>query len=178
MMPRQKPGLSKQDYQTPPEFLSAVRHYLNITDFVIDLAAEGHNAVCPRFHTTTGLIQPWYMHLGTGEWAWLNPPFGRIGPWVKKAASERRWLSNFAGIAVLVPASTGANWWRDHVHMQAHVLLLNGRLTFVGHMAPYPKDCALLLYCLHRRPRYEVWNWRQEGSSTSESVTSTNHPRP
>lgn len=47
----------------------------------------------------------------------------------------------------------------NYYHDQAHVLLLNGRLTFVGHTQPYPKDCALLLYSLAGRQRYDVWTW-------------------
>jgi hypothetical protein len=69
-----------------------------------------------------------------------------------------------AKTTMLVPAAVGANWWRDHVHEEASVLFLNGRLTFVGHTSPYPKDLALLLFATHTdhvAPKwYEVWNWR------------------
>jgi hypothetical protein len=40
-------------------------------------------------------------------------------------------------------------------------LLLNGRLTFDGCAAPYPKDCILALYGPEIAPGYEVWNWRK-----------------
>jgi hypothetical protein len=55
---------------------------------------------------------------------------------VKKAHEE---MIKGARTAMLVPAGVGANWWRDHVHNKAHVLLLNGRIMFVGHHAAVPE---------------------------------------
>lgn len=92
-------------------------------------------------------------------WNWLNPPFGDLRPWVQKAYQESR-LG--ARTSMLVPAGVGSNWWRDWVHGKARVLLLNGRITFVGHKQPYPKDCALLLYEPNVIPGYEVWAWPNE----------------
>jgi hypothetical protein len=44
-----------------------------------------------------------------------------IAPWV-----ERAWTRKPLGAqTVLVPASIGANWWRDFVHQRALVLALN-----------------------------------------------------
>jgi hypothetical protein len=63
-----------------------------------------------------------------------------------------------------VTAGVGSNWWRDHVHDKARVLLLNGRITFVGETHGYPKDCCLLLYGPSVEPGYEVWSWPAAGS--------------
>jgi hypothetical protein len=92
-------------------------------------------------------------------WNWLNPPFSDLRTWVQKALEESR---QGAHTAMLVPAGVGANWWRDWVHTKARVLLLNGRITFVGHNQPYPKDCALLLYEPNVIPAYETWTWMDE----------------
>lgn len=162
-VPAQKPGRSVQVVCTPPIFLDAVRCLLEIRDFTIDLAASADNAVCPTYYdeARNALIQPW--RVGEG-WAWCNPPFGDLRPWVQKAATEAEDFG--AHVAMLVPAGVGSNWWRDYVHDVATVMLLNGRLTFVGHTAPYPKDCALLLYgpsAVHRaRPAYDVWRWMDD----------------
>lgn len=157
-MPRQRPCRSKQDYQTPRVFLDAVRGRLGIQDFWVDLAASPENAVCPHYYTEEDdSLSDACDWIGDGEtWAWLNPEFAHIRPWVKKA-----WVSSLCGgqVAVLVPAGVGANWWRDWVHQKARVLFLNGRLTFVGQTAPYPKDCVLLLYGPDVEPSYEVWQW-------------------
>lgn len=155
VMPLQKPGYSKQDYGTPPELLAAVRQILSIKQFCIDLAASEANAVCPLYYSkeNSAFEHEWDHVVG---WAWCNPEFGEITPWVQKASESR------GSIAMLVPASVGSNWWRDYVHEQAYVLFLNGRIRFVGAIDQYPKDCAILLYNppLRWRGYYQVWTWR------------------
>lgn len=161
MAPKQKPGRSKQDYWTPPEFLDAVRKTLGVHEFDVDLAADDGNAIALEYFTAQNSAfdaQTWRFASG---WNWLNPPYSAIGPWVERAYLEAR--DNRAKTAVLIPASVGANWWRDWVHNKALVLFLNGRLTFVGCTAPYPKDCALLLYdpflVREGMTYYDVWSW-------------------
>jgi len=160
-MPAQKPGRSVQEVRTPPEFLAAVKSMLHVADFDCDLAATDDNTVADLYYTEAenALVQAWPRE---GGWNWLNPPFGDLAPWVAKA-----WREAGRGVqtAMLVPAGVGANWWRDWVHLKARVLLLNGRLTFVGHPTPYPKDLCLLLYgppTAFRAtfPDYTVWVWR------------------
>lgn len=164
MAPRQKPGRSKQDYRTPLEFVAAVMAYLEIRGFDVDLAADEHNALSAEFFSATNsAFEAPTWKLGSG-WNWLNPPYANIAPWVERAYVET--ADRSARTAVLVPAGVGANWWRDWVHGKAFVLFLNGRLSFDG-IAPYPKDCALLLYSPERAGYidsgdwpYDVWNWR------------------
>jgi phage N-6-adenine-methyltransferase len=160
--PKQKPGRSKQDYGTPPEFLEAVKQRLGIAEFSIDLAASADNAVTWRHMTAEqDALTAWSWFSGPG-WNWLNPPYATIGPWVQRAWEE--WNgSTSAATAVLIPAAVGSNWWRDWVHEKARVLFLNPRLTFVGCKDPDPKDCALLLYGLPYG--YEVWTWKPSRST-------------
>ena len=155
-MPPQKPGRSRQDYGTPPQFLQAVKDRLGIEDFVWDLAASPSNSVTTYYwdEEQNSLVQDWHAMKG---WQWLNPPFSHLSPWVEKCWRESQ---VGASIACLVPAGVGANWWRDWVDNKAHVIFLNGRLTFAGERTPYPKDCALLLYNKAYIGGYEVWNWR------------------
>lgn len=161
VMPAQKPGRSVQDYATPPEFLVAVKKRLGIREFAYDLAADHSNAAAAKFFTAenNALLHEWWVIRG---WSWLNPPFAALGPWVKKANLESL---QGAYIAMLVPASVGANWWAEWVHRRAYVLFLNGRLTFVGETAPYPKDCALLLFTPDGAPGYDVWRWASVDNS-------------
>jgi len=158
MAPKQRPGQSKQDYRTPPEFLEAVKQLLRIEEFDIDLAASPENAVCPRFYTEqdNSLEQPWKVGEG---WNWCNPPFAKLEPWVMKAFNEMAGYG--AKTAMLVPAAVGANWWRDWVDDMARVYFLNGRLAFIPDRPKwlYPKDCALLLYAPFV-DGYRVWDWR------------------
>lgn len=155
--PQQRPGRSKQDYQTPPAFLAAVKRKFGFTEFGIDLAASRANAVTNLYYSeqVDSLQHRWTAGSARGP-AWLNPPFARIAPWVERACIYRHRTDIF----VLVPAGVGANWWAKSVHTIAAVYSLNGRLTFVGCDAPYPKDCALLHYGPSVEPGYHVWNWR------------------
>lgn len=157
-VPKQKPGLSKQNYQTPITFIEAVKKRWHIKDFSLDLAASDENAVAVHYYTEAqdALKLSWQA----GGAAWLNPPYANITPWVKKAYEE---CLKGQDIFMLVPASVGANWWRDYVHEKAYIYFLNGRLAFMRDKPKwlYPKDCALLLY-LHEGelPSYDIWSWK------------------
>ena len=143
---------SRQDIQTPPDFLRAVRSRYMV-DFKLDAAASATNAVAESFYTEeqNGLTNPW------ASWTWCNPPYSDVEPWVKKAYSERK-LG--IGSFLLLPASVGSNWWKFWVHGKAHAILLNGRITFIGQKDPYPKDLAMLIYCPQIRGGYDVWSWQ------------------
>lgn len=162
-MPKQKPGRSTQTYITPEVFLLACYRKLGIAGFDVDLAANRTTVVAPCWidEKQDSLSVDWHELMITPlDWFWLNPPYAHIGPWVRKAWKESQ---QGARIAVLIPASTGSNYWRDYVHHKAHVLLLNGRITFVEQTDPYPKDCALLLYDQSRADHdYEVWTWNSK----------------
>lgn len=156
-MPKQKPGKSKQDYGTPPDLLAAVKQRLCINEFVKDLAASPDNAVCPYYYTEE--INSLSDNIGWNHngWCWLNPPFAKIQPWVKKASEE---ATKGAHITMLVPASVGSVWWYTYVEPYAYVSFLSPRLTFVGETTPYPKDCALLLYTPWGFTGHEIWYWK------------------
>ena len=155
--------MSKQDYETPRDFLVAVGSHFG--PLAIDLACREDNAKAPRALTEerNSLSALWDHEIREGEVAWLNPPFADIDPWVAKAAEWRFASARGARsrILVLVPASIGANWFRDHVIGHAFVWALNGRIKFVGAKDPYPKDCMLLEY--GHAIGFGVWEWRRHG---------------
>ena len=159
MAPTQKPGRSKQDYRTPPAFLDAVRRRFGLVSFAIDLAASDENRVADLWFTEAenALEQPW--RTSDRGVAFCNPPFANIAPWVEKAWKESR---RGARVLLLLPAGVGSNWWRDWVDGKAFVLLLNGRITFMGETAPYPKDCVLLVYGPEIAPGSDVWSWNSK----------------
>lgn len=168
MAPAQKPGKSKQDFSTPPEFLAALKSRLHIKRFWCDLAASKENAVAEWYYTEqdNALVQCWnseecgFFRPKFGqEWGFCNPPFAHIEPWVEKAAKES-W--NGAQVAMLVPASVGSNWWAHWVEPYAYQSFLNGRLAFMPDKPKwlYPKDCAVLLYHPWGFTGHEIWHWR------------------
>lgn len=153
VVPLQKPGRSRQNYQTPKDFIEAVKVRYQLSGFSMDLAAEAWNAQAPRFFTEKddALRRVWPYE---GD-LWLNPPYAQIEPWAQACA-------NYAGIGrifFLVPASVGANWFASHVWNRARVIFLQGRLSFDG-KAPYPKDCMLCVY--GDGTGVEVWDWRRD----------------
>jgi phage N-6-adenine-methyltransferase len=157
-MPKQKPGRSKQDYETPDLFIKAVKDRLKIKEFTVDLAADMFNTKAAFFYSEedNSLVQDWAQW--EGQWCWLNPPFEKIEPWVKKAYEESR-LG--AQICVLVPSSF-ADWWWDWVEGKAYVVHLHGRLTFKGETTAYPKDCSLLVYTPFGFKGSELWDWKAD----------------
>lgn len=172
MAPKQKPGQSKQDYGTPPEFLIAAKRLLGIESFVCDVAASKENACAPVFITKAenALEQNWWV---LGGWMWLNPEFADIMPWVRKAH-----LQALMGVktAVLLPASVGANWWKLWVDGKCRIIPLNGRITFVDPqgepLIQYPNDCALLLYGDKEQALgyAEPWTWMESLTEEERDV--------
>lgn len=159
-MPAQKPGDSKQDYQTPKDFLDAAKRRLGIFYFGLDIAASNDNAVAKLYFSEKDdcFAQKTWRAPKLGAWSWLNPEFDDIARYAARCCFERD--RHDAKIAFLVPGSIGANWWKDSVHGHGLVLALNGRITFVGQPQSYPKDCALILYAPTIAPGYDVWTWR------------------
>lgn len=173
VIPIQKPHRSEQSVATPPGLIQAACRYIGIKEFSIDLAANGSNTKAPVYidEKRDSLTVDWAKEIGiVGGWAWLNPPYADIGRWAEKASTTRKYLPNYTGIAVLLPASVGANWWKQHVDGKAQILLMNGRVTFLGHDKPYPKDTALLLYSLGYEPGYRVWSWKNDVHPTTHAL--------
>lgn len=146
-------GTSEQDVQTPRELLSPIEDRFGSIQF--DLAASGPN-VCPRFYTPNddALTCSWSDNVR--GLAWLNPPYSNIAPWAEKCATEMR---KGARILLLVPASVGANWFVEHVAPNAHVIELVGRVTFVGHKQPFPKDLVIAVFYGSVTGR-SSWRWK------------------
>lgn len=160
-IPRQGADLNDGVYRTPLWFLKEVNTRWNIG---FDLAADADNSVVDRLWKAPiprksyfdvkddALILDWgcqwkpngELRLGfDGEqidFAWLNPPFSKMRPWVKKTAESN------CPVVMLFPNSPGAGWWNDFVDGKCLVLDLIGRLRFMGEVNVYPKDLALAVY--------------------------------
>lgn len=168
-MPKQKPGRSKQNYETPENLLNAIRKRLTISSFRFDFACSMKNKKAKAGWTVgdDSLSKPaktWARMCGDG-WGWLNPPFKRIGKWAAKCLNAM-WKG--ADIAFLVPAAVGSNWFRDYIWDQpgVKVIYLNGRPSFDG-KAGYPKDCMLVLFMGSFKDApfsTEIWTWKESAS--------------
>lgn len=153
-MPAQKPGKSKQDYGTPWDVIRAIERDFGTID--VDLAARADNAKAPVFITPEedSLSVPWAARF-SGKFGFLNPEYADIAPWAAKCAIESAGMR----IGLLVPASIGSNWFRDHVHGKAAVLGVAPRITFEGCADPYPKDIILALYGFGN-VGFDLWRWK------------------
>lgn len=147
-------GGSRQDYETPLDFISAVKGRFGPLE--ADLAATKENTKANMFITPEqdSLLPKWEWSLLDGN-LWLNPPYSNIAPWARKCHIQS---SKGAKILFLVPASVGSEWFRRSVFNSALVLFLSPRLKFVGAKDPYPKDCIL---CCYGWPAgFECWRWK------------------
>lgn len=144
---------STQNVGTPPELLDAVRDRFG--ELTFDLAASHENAVCAKYFTEydDALVQSWPTGLN-----WLNPPFGNIGAWVKKAYAESQ-LQPHCRVIMLVPASVSTNWYRDYVDGKAYCIPIR-RVKFVGHDQVFPKDMMLIVYGSGMTGWGSQWDWR------------------
>jgi len=148
--PRDK-NKTDQDAGTDPRLFKALNDHFG---FNYDLACTHENQLC-KFGLTTSddaLRVDWHLFNG---YLWLNPPYANIEPWALKCYEES--LLG-AKIVLLTPASVGSNWFRDWVYQKAWVRFLNGRLTFVGHKSPYPKDCQIAIFD-NINFKMDVWDW-------------------
>ena len=182
-MPKQKPGRSEQIVVTPFELLDAVEMRWGNLHF--DLAATRRNMRIRELPSPKDVRD---RYLGPGsrvgedalavKWRgilrgmadrrfWLNPPFGRIGPWAEKCYQATR-KPGGPTIFLLVPASLGAGWWNDWVHEKAKVISLSPRVRFEGHLQHYPKDLAICVYgappggSTSQLPWYSMWRRDKE----------------
>jgi phage N-6-adenine-methyltransferase len=90
----------------------------------LDVAATGANALCADYFTKKqdGLKQLWY---GV---AWMNPPYGNLTPWCKKAVEYAR-----AGgtVVALLPAWTDATFFHEYCAL-GRITFIRNRLVFGG----------------------------------------------
>ncbi len=155
--PRQKPGESKQDYQTPDDLLAALTNRYGPLE--IDLAAREDNKVAPVCITPEqdSLITPWPKDI----LAFLNPPFSDIKPWAKKCSEAG------ARVIMLTPASVGSEWFAKYCFQKANVIILRPRFAFkgmppnpkTGKVDPYPKDCMITTWNIEM-PGFELWRFK------------------
>lgn len=146
-------GASKQDYETPDDFIHAAVNRFGKIDF--DLAASKLNTRGLGYFTEfdNALSQDWDKFRGN---LWLNPPFYNITPWAKKCSEYQ----GDGQILFLVPASVGSNWFRDFVFQKSKIYFLNDRLKFKGCKDSYPKDCLLAVFGSLER-QIEIWKWKK-----------------
>ena len=59
---------------------------------------------------------------------WLNPPFNKVGKWVRKAYEDSEKYKSTIVMLILVKSNT--NWWRDYVMKAKEVKFINQKIQF------------------------------------------------
>lgn len=122
----------------------------------LDAAASDDNALCNRYITEeqNTLETPWADYLSIPGYAWLNPPYSDITPFVQKAADESK---NQIGTVMLVPADTSVGWFREAIETASEVrFIVGGRLAFINPVSGKPvsgNNKGSMLIIWHPYPR-------------------------
>ncbi|SAJ26607.1 BsuMI modification methylase subunit ydiP [Enterobacter hormaechei] len=131
-----KTPLDQRDlWRTPPALFAALNAEFC---FQLDAAAAPHNALCRKFITAeqNTLETPWADYLNVPGYAWMNPPYSDITPFVKKAVAES---NNQIGTVMLVPADTSVGWFKEAIQTASEIRFITaGRLAFINPVTGKP----------------------------------------
>ncbi|WP_421170240.1 phage N-6-adenine-methyltransferase [Aeromonas dhakensis] len=160
------PESTRDMTQTPLYLFRALDLEFN---FALDAAALPETALCENYLTPDidALSVDWGDFISPSvrsPWAWLNPPYSDIGPWVEKAIEQQ---GHGIGTVMLVPQDTSTEWYPGerasevrHItgYRDANGKWRNGRVSFINkatgeEMKGNPKGSMLLIFAP---------NWRSE----------------
>ncbi|HBQ4468268.1 TPA: phage N-6-adenine-methyltransferase [Klebsiella pneumoniae] len=147
------PADQRDLWRTPPALFACLNAEFC---FQLDAAAAPHNALCRKFITAeqNTLETPWDDYLSIPGYAWLNPPYSDITPFVKKAAAES---ANQIGTVMLVPADTSVGWFKEAIQTASEVRFITaGRLAFINPVTGKPvsgNNKGSMLIIWHPYPR-------------------------
>ena len=130
-----------QDWGTAPDLFEQINAWHRIGR---DVCATAENAKCPIFWTEADncLVQDWSPP-ETGGANFMNPPFVRVGEFVKKAWDERHRSVTLC----LIPARTNTRWWHDYC-LKGETYFILGRPLFVGAKHGLPQPLAIVIFGL------------------------------
>jgi len=111
------------EWETPTDFFDKLNKKFK---FTLDPCATSQNKRCKKYYTIEedGLSKSW-----SDETVYVNPPYGNVGEWVKKAYKES--TQNGATVVMLIPARTDTKYWHDYIMQSASAIyFIKGRLKF------------------------------------------------
>ena len=153
------------EWYTPRWLLDRVSAVVGSFDCDPCSPGRGKSEVQARLHFTVaddGLSHSWPGIV------WLNPPYGSaIGHWLAKAREQL--AAGFTKkVVALVPARTDTRWWHDHAAGQADIIMLRGRVAFIGG-GPAPFPSALVGYGLTECERDRLFEAFTDGWHVSKA---------
>lgn len=153
------PEATRDMTQTPLYLFRALDLEFN---FALDAAALPETALCEKYLTPDidALGVNWSDFISPSlraPWAWLNPPYSNIGPWVEKAIEQQ---GRGIGTVMLVPQDTSTEWYPGERASEVQHITgyrddngkwRNGRVSFINkvtgeEMKGNPKGSMLLIF--------------------------------
>ncbi|MDO2950588.1 phage N-6-adenine-methyltransferase [Aeromonas simiae] len=130
--------------------------------FVLDAAALPETALCQKYLTPDidALSVDWGDFISPSArapWAWLNPPYSDIQPWVDKAIEQQ---ARGVGTVMLAPQDTSTEWYPGTRASEVRHITgyhdergkwRNGRISFINkatgeEMKGNPKGSMFLIF--------------------------------
>ncbi|WP_325893333.1 phage N-6-adenine-methyltransferase [Grimontia sp. NTOU-MAR1] len=121
------PPEHRDKWRTPHTLFKALDNEFH---FAIDVAASDDNHLCEQYHTekSCGLSANW--DAPAISYAWCNPPYSNIKPWVEKASQQAK---QGIGCVMLVPQDQSVGWFKQAIRHCAEVrIITGGRLAFIN----------------------------------------------
>jgi site-specific DNA-methyltransferase (adenine-specific) len=116
--------------------------------FDIDACATDENHKCDVYYTKEqdGLKMEW-----GGYVVFCNPPYSKIGEWVKKAYYEGR--KDNTVVVLLIPSRTDTRWFHNYILHRAEIRFISGRLKFgdAVNSAPFPSMVVIFRGAMTKR---------------------------
>jgi len=136
------------EWETPQDFFNKLDR---IYKFTLDPCATPENYKCEKHYTSEddGLSKSW-----KDETVFVNPPYGDIGSWVRKAHYEA--TTNDATVVMLIPSRTDTKYWHDYIMKSASgIYFIKGRLKFnndqgITNAAPFPSAVIVFVSTKYR----------------------------
>lgn len=124
---------SKSDqWATPQDFFDRLNKEFC---FTLDPCATDENHKVENYFTAddNGLLQNW-----GGQRVFCNPPYSKIGEWVKKCYEEA--IKPETLVVMLIPARTDTRYFHDYIIHRSEIRFVKGRLKFGDskNAAPFP----------------------------------------
>jgi phage N-6-adenine-methyltransferase len=125
--------MNRDAYKTPPELFAALNAEF---DFHLDVCASKNNSLTRFFITEEEdcLKTDWQAAAGVGNfrgwYAWCNPPYSDIKPFVDRAAHMS--IKHGIGCVMLVMADTSVGWYAEAIKTCQEVrFIVGGRISFL-----------------------------------------------
>lgn len=126
------------EWSTPPDFFNCINQEFR---FNLDPCSTSENHKCEEYYTAEddGLKQDW-----SGKTVFVNPPYSKIGEWVKKAFYEGQ--KDNTVVVLLIPARTDTRYFHNYIYNRSEIRFIQGRLKFGNSKNGAPFPSMLVIY--------------------------------